>query len=293
MPHAGLRILALCAALACLASAGFAQHQPREPSADATRPKDEALRAELLKMLEADQALRGRMVGANAEDQNFLREMQAFDAANAKRLAQIFKTHGFPGVKLVGADGTQAVVTLLLHTPSLELQKKALPHVKRAARRGELPGEAFAMLTDDALAHEGRPQLYGTNFDLVRGKLVLAKTKDPARLDARLTNTPDGAFEAFTVEQPLRKTQAGTSVKDRIFFAQRKTGRVYEILGLPEGHRPFRYLRWDGNRVFIFDRWASPHHGIRYKLDVSRRKLISAKAFIEADYVELLKKAPR
>jgi hypothetical protein len=185
VPHASIRTLALCAALASAAPAGLAQHRPSDARAGAPRPTDEALRAELLQMLDADQALRERMVGATAEDQNFLREMQAFDAANAERLARIFKAHGFPGVRMVGADGTKAVVTLLLHTPSLELQKKALPHVERAVRRGELPGEAFALLTDDVLAHEGKPQLYGTNFGIAQGKLVLSKTKDPARLDAR------------------------------------------------------------------------------------------------------------
>jgi hypothetical protein len=147
--------------------------------------KDEALRQELLKMLEVDQAVRNRGINEKMQGEALAREMKAVDDANTKRLLEIFKSRGFPEVALVGKDGTSAIVVMLLHTSSLVLQKKALPHVARAARRGEIPKDSVALLTDDVLNGEGKPQLYGTNFDIKDGKLALSKTQDPARLNAR------------------------------------------------------------------------------------------------------------
>jgi hypothetical protein len=52
-------------------------------------------------------------------------------------------------------------------------------------RRREIPPDDFAMLTDDVLAGEHKPQLYGTNFKFVGDKVALDTTRDPARLDER------------------------------------------------------------------------------------------------------------
>src|ERR1051325_6552693 len=114
-----------------------------------------------------------------------VRAMRERDEADTKRMSEILDKYGFPGVKLVGIGATRAFIAMLLHSPSLALQKRALPHVERAARRKEIPPDDFAMLTDDVLAHEGKPQLYGTNFKFVGDKVALDTTKDPARLDER------------------------------------------------------------------------------------------------------------
>jgi hypothetical protein len=180
-----LSIVAACIALSCVVPRCLAQSQPTNRAAVAKPAKDESLRQELLKMLEVDQAVRKRGIEEKMQGEALAREMKAVDDANTKRLSEIFKSRGFPEVELVGRDGVDAVVVMLLHTSSLELQKTALPHVKRAANRGEIPPDSFALLTDDVLNGEGKPQLYGTNFDFKDGKLALSKTQDPARLDAR------------------------------------------------------------------------------------------------------------
>lgn len=189
MARTNFRALALtvvtCVGLACALTPARAQRQPTKPAVVARLAQDEALRQELLKMRDADQAVRQRMIAGKMQDEALVREQQALDAANTKRLVEIFKSRGFPGAELVGIDGTGAVALMLLHSPSLELQKMALPHIKRAARRGEIPPDSVALLTDDLLSAEGKPQLYGTNFKFKDGKLALAKTQDPARLDAR------------------------------------------------------------------------------------------------------------
>lgn len=180
-----LRPLSLCLALACVASFGLAQSSQKTQEQNTGKQKDEPLRQELLRMREADQAVRARMIDAGSQSETIGREMMALDAAHTRRLLEIFKTHGFPGVALVGKDGAEAAYLLVLHGPSIELQKKSLAYLKKAVRRGEAPPDAVAGLTDTLNYRQGKPQVYGTRFDVVEGKLVMGKVEDPARLHAR------------------------------------------------------------------------------------------------------------
>ena len=183
MKHTTLRTLLLLASLSCLA---LAVHAQSPQWAQGPGPvKNEELRRELVRMLEEDQAVRAPYLQGRQPTEAEARAMRERDEADTKRLTEILDKYGFPEVKLVGIDATRAFITMLLHSPSLALQKRALPHVERAARRKEIPPDDFALLTDDVLAGEGKPQLYGTRFDQVGGKLVLRNVKDPARLEGR------------------------------------------------------------------------------------------------------------
>lgn len=204
MKRSTLRTLFLLAALACLAHAAHAQEQPSSPWAQKPGPvKNEELRRELVHMLEEDQAVRAPFLAGRQPTEAEARVMHERDEADTKRLIEILNRHGFPGVRLVGIDATRAFITMLLHSPSLELQKRALPYVKRAARRREIPPDDFALLTDDVLAGEHKPQLYGTNFKFVGGKLALDTTNDVAHLDERrrqLGMQPIGEYAKMLAE---------------------------------------------------------------------------------------------
>jgi hypothetical protein len=111
--------------------------------------------------------------------------MMALDEVHTGRLLEIFKVHGFPAIELVGKDGAQAAHTLVVHSASIELQKKSLPYITQAWRRGQVPPEAVATLTDTLRYRQGKPQIYGTRFEMIEGKLVLGKIKDPKHLSPR------------------------------------------------------------------------------------------------------------
>jgi hypothetical protein len=164
--------------LAALAPAAAAQ--------DAPPVQNEELRREIMRMIQEDQAAREHFgEGGKAPTLAEANALRDSDMSRAARLMEIVKRYGFPSAALVGREAARSFVTMLTHSPSLELQKKALPHVRRAVRRGDIPVRDYAMLFDDLLDHEGKPQLYGTNFTLVNGRLALAKTQDPTRLDER------------------------------------------------------------------------------------------------------------
>lgn len=196
MKQTALRAALLIAALACVAHTARAQEaagsfQAREERRLARWMKptgpaaNEELGREILRMVEEDQAVRKPFTDGRAPNETEIKVIAERDEADTKRMNEILDRYGFPGVELVGIRATRAFIVMLLHSPSLELMKRALPHVERAVRRRELPPDDFATLSDRVLVNEGKPQLYGSNFNFVGDRAVLGKTQDPARIDER------------------------------------------------------------------------------------------------------------
>lgn len=197
-----IRTLSLCAALACAASSALAQSsqraQQQQQGATAVPPRDDALRQELLRMRDAAQALRERMTDEEWRNDTLSQEIVTLDMKHTKRLFEIFEAHGYPAIKSVGHEGAEAVLMLVLNVPSSELQKRALAYLKEARQRGEAIPDDEAGLTDFILHdREDKPQIYGTRFKIVGGKIIIGKIKDPAHLHARrakLGLMPMGAY---------------------------------------------------------------------------------------------------
>ena len=74
-------------------------------------------------------------------------------------------------------------------------------------------------------------------------------------------------YEAFTVD------------RTRLFIAERSTGKVFEIRGLPLEWRPFSDLTWANDHTLMFDRWSQPHYGLHYSVDMKAKRLTAAVPF--------------
>lgn len=179
IPH---HILTLCFALASVTSVCYAS---QVVTAQSKTQINEALRRELSAMLDVDQAIRQKQIAAGWKDRLLNEEQKKIDVRNTARLREIFKQHGFPGNSLVGKDGAFAAYMIIIHSPSLELKREALPHVEKGLAKGELPPVAVAGLTDKVLVTEGKPQRYGTHYDFRDGLMVMAEVEAASRLDSR------------------------------------------------------------------------------------------------------------
>jgi hypothetical protein len=156
---------------------------------DANKPtvKEPALRDELLKRVEQDQAIRNELIshGVKDPDKAILARMQAIDAANTERMKAIVNQYGWPGPDLVGQDGSSAAILLVQHA-SLDFQKRMLPLVEKAYRSGDLSGQDYALLLDKVRVGEGKPQVYGTQVKEWNGQEpVLRPIEDEANVDKR------------------------------------------------------------------------------------------------------------
>ena len=147
---------------------------------------DTALRAELVRLGEQDQADREGVGAAMASnDTAFMFRMMRNDSARTRRLREIVRAHGWPGPALVGKDGTHAAFLILQHGGALDLQRELLPDLWKAAERGEMPKQEVAMLEDRVMGKIGRPQRWGHAFTVRDGRLVADPIEDLPGLDAR------------------------------------------------------------------------------------------------------------
>ena len=145
---------------------------------------DEALRAELLALRDADQAFRQRMH----------EEMQA-ELARTARIRALVEEHGWPGRSLVGDDGASAAWLLVQHADDdPEFQARALILMQAAVASGEADGSELAFLVDRVRVARGEPQMYGTQC---RADGSPQPIEDPERLEERRAAAGLESFAAY------------------------------------------------------------------------------------------------
>ncbi|NUO73389.1 MAG: hypothetical protein HOQ10_11830 [Frateuria sp.] len=151
-----------------------------EPDPHPTLPQ---VRLRLLDLEKKDQEIRRRFVEAR-EAPAVMREMIEVDAANLEQLRAILARHGVPGTAQIGNDGVDAFWLLTQHASAdLALQKLVL--AKLAGGDNGIDPSEIAMLTDRIRVSEGKPQLYGTQFHQVQGKLEPYPIEDAQGVDVR------------------------------------------------------------------------------------------------------------
>lgn len=144
---------------------------------------NEELRTELLARADRDQTARKSLPPARRADW-WEQIIAPIDRANTARMRQIVAEHGWPGQALVGVDGAHAAWLLVQHAPA-EFQEECLPRLEDAVARGDAAPRDLAYLTDRVLMHRGEPQVYGTQYQIMEGRLSLWTVCDPDRLDQR------------------------------------------------------------------------------------------------------------
>jgi hypothetical protein len=132
------------------------------------------LRAELVELLDADQAERTGEVTANN------------DRARTERLKEIIDEYGWPTVAQVGAEGATAAWAIAQHSDhDVEFQEQALELMTAAVAAGEADPSQLAFLVDRVAVNQGRPQTYGSQMGCVDGTAVPAPIGDEDKVDQR------------------------------------------------------------------------------------------------------------
>ncbi len=155
--------------------------------------RNEAIRAELERMLEEDQTLRSqadeveKKYGSKSKELEELWARQTVkDKKNLSRLEEMIKENGWPGLSSVGGKASLAAFLILQHA-DYEYQKKYFPLVNEALKKGEIEASNVALLEDRILVREGKEQIYGTQLKTneTTGKLELSPIKDEENVDKR------------------------------------------------------------------------------------------------------------
>jgi hypothetical protein len=104
-----------------------------------------ALGEELLAMADDDRQVRAQLLAEGALGKGYHAAIRELHDRNAARLSEIIEEHGWPGRSLVGEDGAYAAWFILQHAiAQAVLQRRGLPLLQEAARRGEIPTRQVA-----------------------------------------------------------------------------------------------------------------------------------------------------
>lgn len=115
-------------------------------------------------------------------------DMERIHSANARRLEKIIADiGGWPSAARVGEEAAEAAWLIVQHAIGLpDFQRNMLALIRAATTAGDAPAWQAAYLEDRICVFEGRPQIYGTQFDWDdAGTLSPAPIENPQEVNLR------------------------------------------------------------------------------------------------------------
>jgi hypothetical protein len=126
-------------------------------------------------------------------------EMTLDRERNVEVLQTIIDHYGWPTLSMVGKDGSETAWLIAQHADSdIEFQERALSLIEKLLVVGEVPKEHYAYLKDRILVNQGKPQLFGTQFTEVEGKMVPHPILNQQQLDKRRSDYRLVPFEEYS-----------------------------------------------------------------------------------------------
>jgi len=143
-------------------------------------------REALLRAVEKDYETRAQLVREGKLFNGYNPEMEAVHLENAALLERVFDAIGWPNRGRLQDDGAAAAFLILQHAVSRpDVQRRGLALMLDAIPRGDANMMDAAYLSDRIAVFEGRPQLYGTQFDWFDGALSPAPIADHEDIEVR------------------------------------------------------------------------------------------------------------
>lgn len=121
---------------------------------------------EIIELKNVDLKLRARLIQNAQLSEGYNEEMEALHNSNAKMLNEIIDRIGYPTSDKVGKEASEAAWLVVQHSigqPSF--MKKCVKLLEMAVKQDKANPINLAYLSDRIAVFEGKPQLYGTQFD--------------------------------------------------------------------------------------------------------------------------------
>lgn len=143
------------------------------------------LRDELIRMAEEDLRVREELAADGSLFEGYHPRMAEVHRRNGRRLFEIIDQYGWPGKTLVGEEGADAAWLIVQHDiGNPKLQRRSLTLLREAVARSDAPALQLAMLTDRVCVLEGKPQIYGTQYDWdENGEMSPCPVENPEQVD--------------------------------------------------------------------------------------------------------------
>jgi len=172
-----------------------------------SEPDWSAVKAELARRVEVDQALRREAMATDPISKELVDKVVAADAENTAWLKDIVQSHGWPTRARVGDEGAANAWLLVQHADrDVEFQELCLVFLRAAAKQGQADPKNMAYLADRVAVNRNRPQRYGTQFVEKDGRFEPYQLEDPKRVDAWRAEVGLGTLAEYA--EQLRKEYA-------------------------------------------------------------------------------------
>ena len=126
----------------------------------------EEIAKKIIGLRNADLEFREKLIQSGRLGEGYNEEMANLHCRNAKILDKIIDTIGYPTIDKVGKEASEAAWLVVQHSIGQPyLMKKFAELLKAAVNENKADPKDLAYLTDRIAVFEGKPQLYGTQFD--------------------------------------------------------------------------------------------------------------------------------
>lgn len=127
---------------------------------------NEMLSQELVAMAKNDLSVRDALVADGSLGRyGYHPRMEAVHKSNAAHLSAIIEQYGWPGNSLVGEEGAWAAWLIAQHAiGNPPFMRHCLSLLKQVAANNDVMPWQVAFLEDRIRTYEGKPQIYGTQF---------------------------------------------------------------------------------------------------------------------------------
>lgn len=149
-------------------------------------PRITALQIELMTRVTADQAIRDTVFSKGiALDPMTISRMEQVDRDNTSWLKDQIRRHGWPSAAKVGKTASDAALLIVQHAVHDQpFQRLALDTVTSLFEKGEVEGQAFALLYDRVKTQAGEKQRYGTQAKMNDRKITFDPMEDSTKVDS-------------------------------------------------------------------------------------------------------------
>ncbi|MEL7121620.1 MAG: DUF6624 domain-containing protein [Bacteroidota bacterium] len=184
--------------------------------------KFQTIADKIIALKNADLELRDRLIQNGQLGEGYNEEMNALHDQNAMTLDEIIDQIGYPTIDKVGTAASEAAWMIIQHAIGQpEFMRKCAQQLEQAVLQNEAQPIHLAYLTDRIAVFEGKPQLYGTQFDWDKNGVLNPQPYD----DLHKVNQRRKAVDLNTLEEQteiIRKRTQNENQSPPADFEKRK-----------------------------------------------------------------------
>lgn len=128
--------------------------------------KYQSIAEKIISLKNADLQLWNKLIQSGQLGNGYNEEMEKLHNSNAKELRDIVDKIGYPTINKVGKEASEAAWLVIQHAIAQpDFMRKCAQLLEDAVRENTADPKNLAYLTDRIAVFEGKPQMYGTQFD--------------------------------------------------------------------------------------------------------------------------------